>query len=222
MLPVVMSETGKHVILYVHGMGGGGDSRIPSILKDNLGPDFEVVIRTYDFDPEVAGRQLSGWAAEVHPDLVIGESMGATHAIALKGYPHLFVSPSLNAPRYFAALAWLTFIPGVTALFDRIYRPRPGDRQRLHFTYRPLKKWRKVLGQALQNTPRNGSRDYFHAFFGTRDHYRRSGVVSIRSWKKWFGDGTWTVYDGTHFMEYEYVVSLLIPKIHETIKNSGR
>ena len=98
----------KYVILYVHGMGGGGDSRIPSILKDNLGPDFEVIIRTYDFDPEIAQGQLAAWAEEVRPELVIGESMGATHAIALRGYPHLFVSPSLNAPRYFIALAWLT------------------------------------------------------------------------------------------------------------------
>ncbi len=24
-------------------------SRSPSFLKDNLGPDFEVIIRTYDF-----------------------------------------------------------------------------------------------------------------------------------------------------------------------------
>ncbi len=212
-----MADTGKHVILYVHGMGGGGDSRIPSILRDNLGPDFEVVIRTYDFDPETAQGQLAEWAAEVHPDLVIGESMGATHAIALKGYPHLFVSPSLNAPRYFAALAWLTLIPGVTALLDRVYRPKPGDRQSLHFTCRPLRKWRKVFAAAMRNTPLCGGKDCFHAFFGTRDHYRRSGVVSIRTWKKYFGDGTWTIYDGTHFMEHEYVLSLLIPKIHEVL-----
>ena len=216
-----MTESRKHVILYVHGMGGGGDSRIPSILKDNLGTGFEVVIRTYDFDPEVAYSQLSAWASEVHPDLVIGESMGATHAIALKGYPHLFVSPSLNAPRYFMALAWLTLIPGVTALFDKIYRPKPGDRQKLHFTYKPLRKWRRVLSDALRNTPRNGSQDYFHAFFGTHDHYRRSGIVSIRTWKKYFGDGTWTIYNGTHFMEYEYVLSLLIPKIHEVLASQS-
>lgn len=212
-----MAALSKHVILYVHGMGGGGDSRIPSILRDNLGDDFEVVVRTYDFDPEIAHAQLAEWADEVRPDLVIGESMGATHAIALKGYPHLFVSPSLNVPRYFSALAWLTLIPGVTALFDRIYRPRPGDRQKLHFIYKPLKKWRKVFADAMRNAPINGGQDYFHAFFGTRDHYRRSGVVTIRSWRKYFGDGTWTIYDGTHFMEYEYVISLLIPKIHEIL-----
>ena len=207
-----------HTILYVHGMGGGGDSRIPSILKENLGPEYNVVIRTYDFDPEVATSQLASWAVEVHPDLVIGESMGATHAIALRGYPHLFVSPSLNAPRCFVSLAWLTLIPGMTALFDRIYRPRPGDRQKIHFTRGTLLKWRNIYASAMTNTTAAGSNDYFHAFFGTRDHYRRSGIVSIRAWRRLFGDGTWTIYDGTHFMENEYVVSLLIPKIRRILE----
>ena len=119
----------RKVILYVHGMGGGGDSRIPSILKDSLGPGYEVVIRTYDFDPEKAREQISSWAAEVRPDLVIGESMGATHAITLRGYPHLFVSPSLNAPYFFRVLAVLAWIPGVTRFFDWYYKPKKGDRQ---------------------------------------------------------------------------------------------
>lgn len=210
-----------HTILYVHGMGGGGDSRIPSILKENLGPEYNVVIRTYDFDPEVAAGQLALWADEVRPDLVIGESMGATHAIALRGYPHLFVSPSLNAPRFFISLSWLTLIPGMAALFDRIYRPRPGDRQKIHFTRRVLLKWKPVYADAMRNTTAAGSGDYFHAFFGTRDHYRRSGVVSIRAWRRLFGDGTWTVYDGTHFMENEYVVSLLIPKIRAILESQA-
>ena len=53
----------------------------------------------------------------------------------------------------------------------------------------------------------------FFAFFGERDHYRRSGIVSIRTWRKYFGEGTWATYPGTHFMEEEYVLSMLIPKI---------
>ncbi len=204
-------------ILYIHGMGGGGDSRIPSILKDSLGDGFEVVVRTYDFDPEIARGQIASWAEEVRPDLVIGESMGATHAIALKGYPHLFVSPSLNAPFYFRILAYLTVIPGVTAFFDRHYRPKEGDRQKLHFERKTLLKWKACVEEARKNTPRQGSKDSFHAFFGTKDAYRRSGIVCIRSWKKWFGEGTWTIYDGTHFMEEEYIRSLLIPKIHAVL-----
>ena len=200
-------------ILYVHGMGGGGDSRIPSILKDLLGPGYSVVIRTYDFDPEVAAGQLSSWASEVSPDLVIGESMGAIHAIALKGYPHLFVSPSLNAPLFFRVIAALAWLPGVTRFFDWYYHPKDGDRPPLHFARQTLLTWPAVRKTALKNTPWNGSEDYFHAFFGTRDHFRRSGVVMIRTWRKYFGEGSWTMYEGTHFMEEEYIRSLLVPKI---------
>lgn len=200
-------------ILYVHGMGGGAESRIPSILKDILGPEYSIVIRTYDFDPEVASEQLASWAAEVSPDLVIGESMGAIHAVALRGYPHLFVSPSLNAPVFFRALASLAWIPGVTRFFDWYYHPKPGDRQALHFARKTLLKWPGIREKALLNTPLNGSEDYFYAFFGTRDKFRRSGVVLIRTWRKYFGEGSWTVYDGSHFMEEEYIRSLLVPKI---------
>ena len=200
-------------ILYVHGMGGGAESRIPSILKDILGPEYSIIIRTYDFDPEVASEQLASWAAEVSPDLVIGESMGAIHAVALRGYPHLFVSPSLNAPVFFRALASLAWIPGVTRFFDWYYHPKPGDRQALHFARETLLKWPGIRKKALLNTPLNGSEDYFYAFFGTRDKFRRSGVVLIRTWRKYFGEGSWTVYDGSHFMEEEYIRSLLVPKI---------
>lgn len=205
-------------ILYVHGMGGGGDSRIPSILKELLGPGFEVVIRTYDFDPEVARGQISAWASEICPDLVIGESMGATHAVALKGVPHLFVSPSLNAPLFFNVLSSLAVIPGVTKFFDWYYKPKEGDRQKLHFDRKTLKKWKGVRREALINTPLNGSKDYFHAFFGTRDKFRRSGVVLVRTWKKYFGEGSWTMYDGSHFMEEEYIRTLLVPAILSLLK----
>ena len=217
-----MSPALKHVILYVHGMGGGGDSRIPSILKDLLPGSFEVVIRTYDFDPQKARIQIDSWAGEVKPALVIGESMGAVHAIALKGYPHILVSPSLNAPHFFRLMAAVVRIPGVTAFFDRHYRPKEGDRQALHFDRDLLMKWRPVAREAMRNTPLNGSKDYFHAFFGTRDKFRRSGVVLVRTWKKYFGPGTWTVYKGTHFMEEEYIRTLLVPKIMEIIDQGRR
>ena len=200
-------------ILYVHGMGGGAESRIPSILKDILGPEYSIVIRTYDFDPQVATRQLASWVEEAKPDLVIGESLGAIHAVAIKGYPHLFVSPSLNAPIFFRILAAIAWIPGVTRFFDWYYHPKPGDRQALHFARKTLLKWPGIRKRALLNTPLNGSVDYFYAFFGTRDKFRRSGVVLIRTWRKYFGEGSWTVYDGSHFMEEEYIRSLLVPKI---------
>lgn len=199
-------------ILYIHGMGGGGDSRIPSILREALDGRAEIVVRTYDFDPEKAASQIASWVDEVRPVLVIGESLGALHALRIKGLPHIFVSPSLNAPLFFIRLSWLALIPGVTPLLDRIYRPREGDRQKLHFTYGTLRKYGAHRKAAMENSVSNGSRDSFLAFFGTRDHYRRSGIVSVRTWKRYFGD-TFRMYEGTHFMEEEFIHEMLVPAI---------
>ena len=66
----------EKIVLYIHGMGGGGDSRIPSILRDVFAPaGVKIVARTYDFDPEVAAKQIAVWVEELKPDLVIGESI---------------------------------------------------------------------------------------------------------------------------------------------------
>lgn len=199
-------------ILYVHGMGGGENSRIPSILAEAL-PDDRIVIRTYDFDPDKGHAQVSSWVEEVKPDLVIGESLGAIHAISIKGIPHLLVSPALNGPTHLVAMAYLSLIPGVTALLDRIFKPKEGPRQQLHFVYGKLRKWGRYRKMAKANSTSCGSRDSFFAFFGSRDHYRRSSVVLIRTWRRWFGPGTYLVYDGTHFMEDHNVRQYLIPAI---------
>ena len=204
-------------ILYIHGMGGGGDSRIPSILNSSLPESIRVFVRTYDFDPEIAAGQISEWLDELKPSLIMGESLGSLHAIRIKGLPHILVSPSLNAALYFHYLSWLSLIPGVTWMLDRIYRPKEGDRQKLHFTFATLSKYSAHRKAAMENSPSAGSEDMFHAFFGTRDHYRRSGIVSVRTWKKHFGE-TYTMYDGTHYTEEEYIHSLVIPKILEFLR----
>lgn len=214
-------------VLYIHGMGGGADSRIPSILRECFSShpvyselseeDISIVCRTYDFDPETAAGQISSWIEELKPVLIMGESLGSLHAIRVKDVPHLFVSPALNTTFYFELLAWLTLIPGITWIFDRIYKPREGDRQPLHFTFRTLRKYMKHRREALKNSSSSGSPDIFYAFFGSHDHYRRSGIVSIRTWKKYFGS-TYEVYDGTHFMEDEYVRTLLFDKVVELLQ----
>ena len=216
----------KHAdILYIHGMGGGGDSRIPAILKEHLdeaapeGMSLRLTVRTYDFDPEKGAAQIAAWANELAPSLVIGESLGSIQAIRLRGVPHILVSPSLGAPDIFCRYAPLAKLPSVTALLDRIYKPREGDRQPLHFTFRTLRKYGAHAEAAFANSPREGSKDYFFAFFGSRDHYRRSGVVSVGKWRRYFGDNTFAIYDGTHFMEEEYVLSMLVPKIREILVN---
>ena len=194
-------------VLYIHGMGGGGDSRIPSILSGALKRyGVRVVVRTYDFDPEIAHGQIEDWVEELHPHLVVGESLGSLHALRIRNLPLIFVSPALNASPYLTLLGWMTFIPGITRLYERIYRPRMGDRQPMKFVYPVLKKYSEHRKEAMKCESK------VYAFFGTRDHYRRTGIVSVRTWKKHFGD-TYTMYKGTHFMEDWHVRSMLVNKI---------
>lgn len=204
-------------ILYIHGMGGGGDSRIPGILGDYF-PGLKV--RTYDFRPDVAKEQIRSWIAELQPALLIGESLGANHALALHRHfpslPIVLISPALNAPALFSILAFLTLIPGVPALLDCVYRPRPGDRQQLHFDFKTLRAWGRLSKDVLADSPAAE----VYSFFGLRDHYRRSGIVSLHSWKKHFKADSYTLYDGTHFMEEEYVRGILVQKLRAILRNT--
>ena len=208
----------RKVILYIHGMGGGADSRIPSILNDCLPAGLEVVVRTYDFDPEIAGAQIASWIEELHPAVVVGESLGANHALEMRiryGLPTVLVSPALNAPKVLRALAPVTLVPGAGALLDRIYKPRPGERQDLHFRFSVLRKWKPV---ALDRVQAAGVPLF--ACFGTRDHYRRSGIVSLRGWRRHFGEETYTLYEGSHFMEEQYVRTLLADRLEGLAEGS--
>ena len=197
-------------------MGGGLDSRIPRVLKEDLG-DFlpeaieaEVIVRTYDIDPDIAFGQITSWFDEIRPELVIGESLGSLHAIRLKGVPHILVSPAIGAARW---MSTVSLIPGIPTLMRCIFKPYSPDRQSLDFTHKILSNYRGIRKQVLDCSPRRGGNDFFFAFFGTADHYRRSGVVSVRKWAKYFGPDTYNIYEGTHFMEDEYLHTMLIPKI---------
>ena len=108
-------------VLYIHGMGGGGDSRIPSILNDHFestGAGINVIARTYDFDPEVAAGQINAWVEELKPVLVIGESLGTIHALRITGVPHILISPSLNAP----FVSWISFMGGIDSRYAMGFR----------------------------------------------------------------------------------------------------
>ncbi len=213
----------NYTILYVHGMGGGVDSRIPSILNSHINsyiaPEIEahidVIVRTYDIDPSIAWNQITSWRDELRPDLVIGESLGSLHAIQLKGVPHLFVSPAIGAARWMAFASWL---PGAASLMRMMFKPHPGERQPLDFTHKVLSHFRGMRKRVLDCSPEKGGSDYFFAFFGTYDTYRRSGVVSVRNWSKYFGRDSYKIYKGTHYMEEEYLYSMLIPKILEVLE----
>lgn len=203
-----------HTILYIHGMGGGEDSRIPHLLNNLLDPsEAQVVCRTYDFDPPVGYAQIAAWVQELKPSLVIGESLGTLQALRVRGIPHLFVSPALGAAAQLEKWAPVTRFALGRWYLRRKFPAREGKRQEMKWEYPVLCRYRAHFEAAVASI---GPSDYYYAFFGTRDHFMKSGVVRIDLWQKYFGD-SFSRYDGSHFMEEEYVESLLLPKIREVL-----
>lgn len=193
-------------------MGGGTTSRIPALLDAALPDDVKLVVPVYDFDPEKGEQQVRSYIEEYKPDIVVAESLGANHAVLNVSVPLLLVSPALGAPRLFYRLAILSKIPGMTPLFDYIYRPRYEGRQDVHFEYSIMRKWKSYAERV-----KDVSLDNVHAFIGLKDKKMRSGVVSLKGWKKQFGEDTLTCYKGGHYMEEEFIHSLLVPAILESL-----
>lgn len=209
-------------IFYCHGMGGGEDSRIPAILKAHYasacyadadgGPcSVELFVRTYSFDPDTASAQIKAWVSEIRPDLVIGESLGANHAITITGVPHLYVSPAMNALRVFSRYSWAALVPGVRLYLNRKFKPSRPGRQKLNFRRSIMKRYGDLYRRGLECA----RKDYSFAFFGLYDHYIKQGIVDIPSWAANYGE--YAVYPGSHYMEQEFIDSMLIPKIDEVL-----
>lgn len=205
-------------VLYIHGMGGGGDSRIPQLLQTQFrGSDIRVVVRTYSFDPELGAAQIALWVRELQPQLVIGESLGAIQALRVGGVPHLFVSPSLGAPALLYKLRGVSCFALGRWYLHRRFPVKEGDRQPLLFTPSVLRKYKAHWAAARRQARADQAAGLpFFAFFGRWDHFKRSGVVQVPLWQQLFGD-SFQEYPGTHFMEEEYVISLLVPKIREML-----
>ena len=180
-------------------MGGGEDSYGPGVLRSLLeggrwlrdGEPCEVrmTLRTYSFDPLQAQPFLQALNAEVHPDLIIGESLGCGHAMMLGGAPHLFLSPGINA---FRTLYLLSF-PARMKWFREwalrvLIHDKGGRRQQVSFDPELLARYRGLRDLAIETFRRNNPDERPLALIGRQDHFRILGVgVSAFRWKRLFG-----------------------------------
>lgn len=203
-------------VLYIHGMGGGVDSRTPKALN-RLRPDLNTVIRTYDFDPAIALPQIRSWVEELKPSLIISESMGANYAFLVgKGIPHIYLSPALGAPVRFGRTRWLFHFAFICKHVAKKFPPRPGERQSLHFDYETMchfHEFSKLVKEAVKEEAlarKDGKGDIAMAFFGRKDFYRKSGIVRIRQWVRLFGKDSVHLDNESHFWEEERVKESLL------------
>ena len=212
-------------ILYLHGMGSGSKtSRVANKLRTEL-PKMQftkggepctlnLICETYDFDPEVATKQIAGWVETYQPVLVIGESMGSIHALGIQGIPHIYISPALNYDR---GTEFIMPLMTLANLIGYHYTSQRGkQRQKIDGNPELLAKFRPMIQSYKEAILSRPQRDPSFAFFGSNDKYMLSGIVSIKEYERLYGD-SYEVHEGGHIFGANYVKPRLVPKIVEML-----
>ena len=82
-------------ILYVHGFASSAQSGTVHRLRATF-PEADVVAFDLPVDPNAALDLLRGKCDELHPDLILGTSMGGMFAEQLHGYDRILVNPAFQ------------------------------------------------------------------------------------------------------------------------------
>ena len=88
-------------ILYIHGLGGSGDGRVATLLREHLGSEYEVIAPEIPVRPKEALEFICNLLRNNRYDLVAGSSLGAFYLIASGHSPKKFViNPAIHAADY--------------------------------------------------------------------------------------------------------------------------
>lgn len=182
--------------------------------KDGEPCSLQVICETYDFDPEVATNQIADWVETYHPDLVMAESMGAIHALGIQGVPHIWLSPALNYDR--GAELFLPLISLANMMGYTYTKQRGARRQKILGDPELVAKFKPMIQSYKEAILNNPQRDPSYAFFGSKDDFRKTGIVSIKEYQRLYGN-SYEVYDGGHCLDVRQIRPKLLPKIVEML-----
>ena len=87
-------------LLYVHGLGGSGDGRFATILRNNL-RGYEITAPEIPIEPKQALDFIREMISKNEYDLVVGSSLGAYYLMYCGYMPKkLLVNPAVKAGEY--------------------------------------------------------------------------------------------------------------------------
>lgn len=185
-----------------------------NLTKDGEPCTLHVICETYDFDPDVATRQIGQWVETYQPVMVISESMGAIHALGIQGMPHIYLSPALNYDRGVKMAMPLVAIGEMMGIYYNKQRGR--NNQLIHGDTQLLARFQPMIQSYKEAIRRNPNPDASYAYFGNKDEFRRAGIVSIKEYERLFGS-SYETYEGGHVLDVKHAKDVLVPKIVEML-----
>lgn len=184
-------------ILYIHGFASSGSSGTVKILRLLL-PEAEVIAPDVPVDPHEALEMLRNIAAERHPDLVIGSSMGGMYAELLRGMDRILVNPAFQLA---------DTIMKNNGLGRREFRsPRADGQKDFLVTKGLLEEFREVSSLCFRDVDEDERQRVF-ALFGTRDTLVHTRDLTRRTYPQCIS------FDGEHSLNDTTFLHSVLPVI---------
>ena len=90
---------GTRKIVYFHGFGSSSLGSTVTSLQELL-PEFTVIAKDIDVDPQEALLELIDLCDLEQPELVVGTSMGGMYAQQMRGFKRICINPAFNLSQH--------------------------------------------------------------------------------------------------------------------------
>ena len=198
----------KKKLVYIHGLGGGKNGRVPKLIKKAFGNNVDVFAPEIPISPKEAYQFVNDYINKENPDLVIGSSLGAFYTLLLpSNYLKVVINPAMHPSKDIKDGIGLGTYP---------YRHKRDNKEQ---TYTVDKKFINALsGLYRRYLSKEENKDNVYGIFGKRDCL----FSHINDFMKRYGRKHITILKNEfHHISDESVNNYVIPLIDKLINKEA-
>lgn len=191
-------------VLYIHGFASAGSSGTAIVMRNLLyHHGVQVVSPDVPTSPLEAQKMLHELVEQLHPDLIVGTSMGAMYAEQLHGYPRILVNPSFHMART------LTF----QGLGRREFRNKREDGAKdFKVDKEMIQEFKQVEKDSFQAIT-SQEKQLVWGIFGTQDK-----LVNCRAdFRKHYGTAQMLLFEGGHYLNDHVLSREVMPLVNKLL-----
>lgn len=191
-------------VLYIHGFASAGSSGTAIVMRNLLyHHGVQVVSPDVPTSPLEAQKMLHELVEQLHPDLIVGTSMGAMYAEQLHGYPRILVNPSFHMART------LTF----QGLGRREFRNKREDGAKdFKVDKEMIQEFKQVEKDSFQAIT-SQEKQLVWGIFGTQDKL----VNCQADFRKHYGTAQMLLFEGGHYLNDHVLSREVMPLVNKLL-----
>lgn len=191
-------------VLYIHGFASAGSSGTAIVMRNLLyHHGVQVVSPDVPTSPLEAQKMLHELVEQLHPDLIVGTSMGAMYAEQLHGYPRILVNPSFHMART------ITF-HGMGRMEFR--NKREDGAKDFKVDKEMIQEFKQVEKDNFQNIT-NEEKQLVWGIFGTQDKL----VNCQADFRKHYGAAQMRLFEGGHHLNDHVLSREVMPVVNKLL-----